>query len=216
MENLYCISGLGADERIFKKLQIDNVNMVHIPWPEYDVYDEMGCYAQKIAALIPEENPMVLGLSFGGMMTIELTKLMPLKKAIIVSSAKTKAELQPPSWIVKKALVSQILPSFIYKMTNSVMYNMFGAHTEEEKELLKSILKDSDGYFVRWAMKSILEWQNMTLPQDVTHIHGTADQIIPPDKIEASYWIEGGTHMMVYNRAKEISEIINKEISYLL
>lgn len=216
MENLYCISGLGADERIFKKLQINNVNLVHIPWPEYDVYDEMGCYAQKIAALIPEENPMVLGLSFGGMMAVELTKLMPLKKVIIVSSAKTKNELKGPGWAIKKALVSQILPSFVYKMTNSVLFNMFGATTKDEKELLKSILKDSDGYFVRWALKSIFHWQNLVVPQDVTHIHGTADKIIPPNFIDADYWIEEGTHMMIYNRAEEISEIINKELSYVI
>lgn len=216
MENLYCISGLGADERIFKKLQIDGVNMVHIPWPEYDIYDEMSCYAQKISALIPEENPMVLGLSFGGMMTVELAKMRPLRKGIIVSSAKTKMELQSPSWIVKKALVSQILPGFIYKMTNSVMYKMFGASTDDEKELLKSILKDSDGHFVRWAMKSILEWQNVQAPDNIVHIHGKADQIIPPDNIDATYWIEGGTHMMVYNKADEISELINKELSYIM
>lgn len=216
MENLYCISGLGADERIFKNLQIEGVNLIHIPWPEYDIYDEMGCYAQKIAALIPEENPMLLGMSFGGMMSVELANMMPVKKVIIVSSAKTKMELKEPSWLLKRMLVAQMLPGFAYKMTNSVMYDMFGASADDEKELLKSILKDSDGHFVRWAMKAMLIWQNVTIPDHVTHIHGTNDKIIPSANIDASYWIEGGSHMMVYNRAKEISDIINRELSYIL
>ncbi len=215
MKNLYCISGLGADERIFQKLSIDGVNMVHIPWPEYDVYDEMSCYAQKIQALIPEENPLILGLSFGGMMAVELCKMMPVKKAIIMSSAKGMMELQGVKlgWPIKKLLVSQALPGFIYKMTNSVMYKMFGAETEEEKKLLHDILKDSDGHFVRWAMKAILLWQNGYAPENIVHIHGTADKIIPPGAVNPDHWIKDGTHMMVYNRADEISKLISDELS---
>ncbi len=31
MKNIYCISGLGADERIFMNLRIKDAHLVHIP-----------------------------------------------------------------------------------------------------------------------------------------------------------------------------------------
>lgn len=213
MTNIYCISGLGADERIFKKLHIKGAKLIHLPWPEYDVYDEMGCYAQKIAALIKEDNPIILGISFGGMMAVEISKLVPVKQLFLISTAKTAAELTSPGWVVKKLLVSEVLPGFVYKSPNKVMLSLFGAETDEEKDLLRAILKDSDGQFMRWAMRAIMLWQNAYVPQNATHIHGTGDNIILPANVEPDYWIEDGTHMMIYKRADEIAAIIEKELS---
>lgn len=211
--DIYCISGLGADERIFKKLEIDGANLIHIPWPEYDEYDEMSCYAQKISAQIPVDNPTILGISFGGMMAVEIAKLRSVKQLFLVSTAKTANELTEPGWFFKKLLVSEILPGFVYKSPNKVMFKMFGAETEEQEALLRAILKDSDGQFMRWAMRAIMLWQNVTIPKNATHIHGTGDKIILPEKINADYWIDDGTHMMIYKRADEIGKIIEKELS---
>jgi len=41
------------------------------------------------------------------------------------------------------------------------------------------------------------------------HIHGDQDRIFPIKNIKPDYVIKGGTHMMVWNRADEISAIIN-------
>lgn len=213
MTNIYCISGLGADERIFKKLDIKSANLIFLPWPEYDEYDEMSCYAQKIAALIKEDNPTILGISFGGMMAVEIAKLMPVKQLFLISTAKTAAELTSPGWFFKKLLVSEILPGFVYKSPNKVMLKLFGAETEEEETLMKAILKDSDGQFMRWAMRAIMLWQNAFVPQNATHIHGTGDNIILPVNVEPDYWIEDGSHMMIYKRAIEISNIVEKELA---
>lgn len=211
--DIYCISGLGADERIFKKLKIEGANLIHIPWPEYDEYDEMSCYAQKISAQIPVDNPTILGISFGGMMAVEIAKLRPVKQLFLVSTAKTANELTEPGWFFKKLLVSEILPGFVYKSSNKIMLKIFGAETEEEQDLLRAILKDSDGQFMRWAMRAIMLWQNVTIPENATHIHGTGDLIILPGKVNADYWIEDGSHMMIYKRADEVSRIIEKELS---
>ncbi|MBW7841070.1 MAG: alpha/beta hydrolase, partial [Chitinophagaceae bacterium] len=92
MRNIYCISGLGADERIFQKLRIRNSNMIFLGWPEYDEGDTMSSYAVKLSQLITEENPILLGVSFGGMLTVEIAKQRVIKKGIIVSSTKRTDE----------------------------------------------------------------------------------------------------------------------------
>lgn len=212
MRNLYCISGLGADERVFRKIRLKGYKMIHIPWPEYDEHDELPCYAQKVAYLIKEKNPLILGVSLGGMVAVEIAKYMPVKKLVIVSSAKTKDEMPPYTNIFGRLMKSGILPPFLYKTPNIILFEKFGTESEEDDAVLSAILRDSDGKFMRWAMKAIAVWDNETIVESLIHIHGTNDKIIFPDNISANYWIDDGGHMMIYNRAAEVSKIIQEEL----
>lgn len=213
MKNVYCISGLGADERIFWNIKVPGINLVHIPWPEHDEHDELSCYAQKVSVLIREENPIIMGVSLGGMIGVEITKIRPVKKLIVISSAKTKEELPPYNGLFGKLVKSRIVPAFVYKMPTDTLMNKFGCETDEDETLLREILKDSDGQFMKWAMKAVAEWQNYTYIEPVIHIHGHADKLIFPENINAQYWIEDGGHIMIYNRADEINEILANELA---
>lgn len=212
MRKLYCISGLGADERVFMKLKIKNAELVHLPWPPYDKQDELACYAQKVSVLIKDENPIILGVSLGGMIGVEISKIRQVKKLILVSSAKTKEEMPPYEGTFGNMMKSGIVPAFMFKMPNSVMMERFGAETEEDETVLRMILKASDGKFMKWAMKAIAYWENEVVVPPVVHIHGKKDKMIFPGNVNANYWIEDGGHMMVYNRAEEISRIIEHEL----
>ena len=212
MENIYCISGLGADERIFRKLDIRDAKLIFLPWVSYDKHDELGCYAQKMAAQIPEKKPTVLGLSFGGMLATEIANQQPVKRVFLVSSAKGKNELPEVNNTIKFLVEKNLLPYGLFKKPNKILYSQFGAETEEEKELLTAIMHDTDPDFLGWAFKAILGWQNSTVPKNVIHIHGTGDKIITPANVDANYWINEGTHMMVYSKAKDISKILGEHL----
>ena len=215
MTDIYCISGLGADERIFANLSIKNANLIHIPWPEYDVHDELSCYAQKVSALIKADDPIIMGVSLGGMIAVEIGKLRKVKKSILISTAKTKYELPPYDGMFGKIIKSNILPGYFYKMPNRVLMDRFGAETEEDDALVAAILKSSDGRFMKWAMRAIALWDNNTFNEPVTHIHGRKDQMLFPTTVNAEHWIEDGGHMMIFNRADEISRIIDDELQVI-
>lgn len=212
MENIYCLSGLGADERIFKNLQIEGAKLIFLPWVPFDKYDEMSCYAQKMAAQIPEENPTILGLSFGGMLATEIANLRPTKRVFLISSAKGKRELPEVNNTLKFLVKKNLLPYGLFKQPNKLLYSQFGANTEEEKKVLASIMEDTKSDFLSWAFKVILEWQNATVPDNIIHIHGTEDKIIMPAYVDAHYWIKDGSHMMIYNKAADISAILEKHL----
>lgn len=212
-QKIHCISGLGADERIFAHVKVEGTELVHLPWPQQDEHDDMAAYAKKVSAMIPEENPVLLGVSFGGMLAVEIAKQRSVRKAIIVSSAKTGSEVTHftglNKWIVKHKMV----PAFMFTWPHPYVLYLFGAATDEEKELMRGIIKSSDGKLVRWALKAIQEWHNEMATTNVVHIHGDADKIIESKCVRADYWIKGGTHIMLYNRADEINEIIKKELA---
>lgn len=212
MDKIYCLSGLGANKQIFANIKIDNAELVHVEWPDFDEHDEISCYAQKVASVIKEENPILLGVSFGGMLAVEIAKMRAVKKVFLVSSSKTKDEVPHFGRFMKTMIMSEKLPGFFYTWPNKYLLKLFGAETETEKQMIRSIMKVSDGLFMRWAMKAIQLWRNTTYPEPIVHIHGDADKIITPEYIHPKYWIKGGTHIMIYNRAEEINGIITKEL----
>lgn len=213
MKKIYCISGLGADHRIFDNLSITGAELVHIPWAPFDFNEDLVNYAKKMSAQIEEHDPVIIGLSFGGMIAVEIAKLRHTTKLIVVSTAKNKYELVEGSgkylgYLIKHGLI----PAWLFTIPNPILYRRFGADTKRERALLRSILKDTDPRFVKWALKALLLWTNEKYPRHIIHIHGTADRIIYPDHIHAQHWVEGGTHMMIYNRAVEISKIIEEHL----
>jgi pimeloyl-ACP methyl ester carboxylesterase len=212
-KKIYCLSGLGADERIFSNLSIQGVQLVHLSWITPDKNDSLPDYARKMAQLINDPEPVIIGMSFGGMLATEIAKSEKVQKAIIISSAKAKDELPDLNIFLKMLIEYRLIPKFLYAIPNPVVNKLFGAATHEEKKLLNSIIGDTDGAFVKWAFRAMLHWQNMETPSPVVHIHGTKDDILPSRLSKPDYWVKDGTHLMIYNRAEEIAEIIRRELS---
>lgn len=214
MNRIYCISGLGADQRVFKKLSIAGYELAPVNWIPFSKTDTLPAYAQKLAAQIKDENPIIIGLSFGGMLTVEIAKQIQVKKAFIVSSAKTSAELGiPGGGIVRWLINSGTIPSQLLTIPNPIALSYLGAKTADDRQLLSAIIRDADGAFMKWALRSITHWQNDSYTQNVIHIHGTADKVIDSAKVHPHFWIDGGTHIMIYNRAAEVSKIISDCLS---
>lgn len=215
MKNIYYISGLGADERIFAKLKIEGCRLVHIPWPHHEQTDNMASYAEKVSQLIPETDPIILGVSFGGMLATEIAKFRRTRKTIIISSAKNFREKPPMPYTVKRLICSGIIPAKLYEIPNPVVYRLFGVESDEDREVLRKIILDTDGKLAKLSMECIAKWENEVVPEHIIHIHGRNDKLIIPDSIFANYWVEDGGHMMIYNRAELVSSFIQKEIETL-
>lgn len=97
MKTIYCISGLGADERAFSKLNVEAYQLKVIPWLQPLQKETIEAYAKRMMVAIDEENPILMGLSFGGMLCIEISKQIAVQKIIIISSIKSYTEL--PLWM---------------------------------------------------------------------------------------------------------------------
>ena len=85
------------------------------------------------------------------------------------------------------------------------MHWLFGAKTEEEKRMLDAILKDSDPDFQKWAVDKIVNWENTAVPVNCLQIHGDKDRLIPIQYVDYTIRVKGGGHLMVWNKAAELS-----------
>lgn len=211
-KHIYLFSGLCADERAFQKLELEDYQVIHIQWIRPEKDESIELYAKRLLDQILTSNPVLIGLSFGGLMAVEISKHITTEKIILISSAKTRKEIPLPYRIMGKIRIQNILPLQLLIHPNFVTNFIFGAHTKEDKKLLGPMIEHTDLHFLKWAMVNVANWKNGFNPGNITHIHGTADRVLPYRNVKCDYTIQDGGHMMVLNRAHEVNEILHEVI----
>src|SRR5688572_26783500 len=170
MRHVYCISGLGADERIFCKLQVPDTTFHYIRWVQPLPGESVGRYAERLCDQISHDRPVLLGVSFGGMMAIEMAKIFPVDKVVLISSIKSFREL--PRWMkvcgrfkFDKVLPSRPLHSIRPLRALRPVQNYFlGTESEEERAIANHFRDNVDPQYLRWSINQILNWRNEWQP----------------------------------------------------
>lgn len=211
-EKIYIFSGLGADKRVFKYIKFNNFEPVFINWITPINNESIEHYSKRISQKIEYENPIILGISFGGIIAVEINKIIKTKKIILLSTVKTREELPRFYSIIGKLGILNFLPTRLLKSTNFITHYFFGTISKEDKSTLKEIIKDTDPLFLKWALHKILNWTNTEKPINAIHIHGTNDKIIPHLKTNCDIEIHQGGHLMTLNKFEDLNRIINAEL----
>jgi len=210
MFKLFLISGLGADERLFKNLDLSGFDVVPVTWIEPDITDSLSSYATKLIrqfGIMPKSN--VIGVSLGGMLTVEIAKQVKLKHAIIISSIKSGIEAPWYFKFFRRVPLHKLISGEFIKSLGPLLRPLFGKLAgSKEGPLFYSMLKNTSPEFLTWAMRAVLEWNGKPAPYKINHIIGNADLIFRHSRIRDAIVIPKGDHMMVYTKADEINPVI--------
>ncbi|MBO0931710.1 alpha/beta hydrolase [Fibrella aquatilis] len=212
MKQLYIFSGLGADERVFQHLDFSGFATTFVRWQLPIEAETIEQYAQRITRQLSAPKPILIGVSFGGIMAIEIAKLIDSEKVILISSAKTKQDLPIYYRLAGAMGLHNLLPATLLKQANFITNWLFGVSSPAHKRLLKQILQDTDPVFLKWAIDKIARWHNQVRIANVVHIHGTNDHILPFSSAHSSRAIAGGGHLMVLNKAEELGIVLHQEL----
>ena len=91
-KQIYFMPGLGANSKIFEHISLpkDRFDIHLLEWKIPVSKDEsIQDYAQRMAEEIKHQNPVLLGVSFGGVLVQEIAKIIAVEKVILVSSIKS-------------------------------------------------------------------------------------------------------------------------------
>ena len=93
--NIYLLSGLGADKRVFSRVAFSANHVVrHIEWISPISNEGLSSYARRLSGQIDEAQPFCwVGISFGGVVAVELNKFVKPLQTIIISSAWTDVQI---------------------------------------------------------------------------------------------------------------------------
>jgi len=208
VNEIYIFSGLGVDKRVFDNIDFGSLNPKFIDWIPPLKNESLSSYSKRISKKIDSENPILIGLSFGGIVATEISKNINTKKLILIATAKTKYELPLLYRIAGKLYLNKLIPNRILKKQNLLTNWFFGVKTIQDKKLLKQILKETDLNFLKWAINEIVNWKNIEKIKNYIHIHGNKDKIIPIRNVEADFIINNGGHFMTVTKSAEIEKII--------
>jgi pimeloyl-ACP methyl ester carboxylesterase len=211
MKTVVLFSGLGANHCIFDFLELGEVNKIYIQWPVPHPGESLNQYAKRIAQQIPCEKPILIGVSFGGMVATEISKLIPTEKVIVISSAGSHRAIPFYYKLIGFLGLQHVLPARVATRPGKLLCKILGIEKPEHRSLLHGIMTKTDPIFLRRAVNMILKWRNESLPNNFHHIHGTSDFLLPL-RMACHATVPGGGHFMIVDRAKEVSQLVQQFI----
>ncbi|MDT0557323.1 alpha/beta hydrolase [Ichthyenterobacterium sp. W332] len=206
--HLYLMPGMAANPTIFEhiKLPESQFKILWLDWLIPEPNEHIKAYAQRMNARITESNAALLGVSFGGILVQEMSKLRDFKTVIVVSSVKSKHELPKRMKLVKLTKAYKILPTQLVKNIDYLAKYAFGETITKRLELYKKYLSVTNKRYLDWAIKEVVCWEQNEPLKGVIYIHGDKDPVFPHSCTEDTLVVKGGTHIMIINKYKWFNE----------
>lgn len=211
MINYYLIPGMGADNRLFKHFHLPNGKVHHLDWIPHRGSKNLCDYASLMAERITTDNNVIIGSSMGGMVTVEISKLINPMGAVLVSAPTGRHEFpQILKNINALRLHRALTPKQVLRV--SKLADLFmGFKTPEQRAMFYDMLRGNGEEFLHFSVGAVLEWQNTTPPPiPFIQIIGTQDRLFKQSKIPKAIMIEGSGHFTAFEKGKEVSEIITR------
>ncbi|UMB54914.1 alpha/beta hydrolase [Lutibacter sp. A64] len=209
--HIYFVPGLAASSKIFEFLKFpeDSFKLHFLEWLlPVSEKEKIEDYAKRMCNLVTKENPVLVGVSFGGIIVQEMSKHIQVKKIILISSVKNKYELPKRLKLIKNTKAYKLFPSHSIKNFEDFSSYAFGDFAKKRVKLYKEYLSVRNANYLDWSIYNVLHWKQEETLENILHIQGEDDHIFPIKHIKNCIPIKNGTHIMVINKAKSISKII--------
>lgn len=207
--------GLAAGPSIFENIKLpeEQFEMYFLEWFLPIENESIESYALRMTQKITHNNPVLIGVSFGGVLVQEMAKIIQTDKVIIISSVKTNKEFPSRFKIARNTKAYKLIPTQLLADIEKLVKYAFGDNIVAKRiKLYEKYLSVRDKNYLDWAIETILCWNPKVVNQSIIHIHGDADEVFPIKHIKNCIVIKGGTHIMILNKFKWMNENLPKLI----
>ncbi len=201
---IHFIPGIGGTADMFRDY--------HFPFPvrklEYLQPPASDCTFGEYARFFAghhgiEPGDALVGMSLGGLTACEISKHLPIRKLVLVSSGTRGEHIHP--LLRRLSVVSPLVPfRLLQRVTMPV--GIFGAVRRRTLEMFKA----SDAAFLTWACRHAPRWEGLEGHADLTQIHGAWDPVFPvrlqPGRIH--HLIPRAGHITLMRQFLEINPLL--------
>lgn len=200
--------GLAASTTIFERIALpeDTFDIHLLEWEIPLEHESLQDYAKRIAQNIKHSNPVLVGVSFGGILVQEMAKHIEARKVIIISSVKCNAEFPRRMKIAKTTKAYKLIPMRLILNVENLAKFSFGEKINKRLKLYEKFLSVRDIRYLDWAIEQVILWDRTKIDESVIHIHGDEDEVFPIKYIANCKVVKGGTHIMILNKFKWLNE----------
>lgn len=206
--------GLAANPTIFE--------LIHLPKDKFQVHllkwllpkpqETIIGYAARVCEKVEHENPVLIGVSFGGIIVQEMAQLISVQRLIIISSVKSDKELPRRMQFARFTKAFKVFPTSLLRHVDFFESIAVGEFAKKRAKLYKKYLSITDTRYLDWAIEKMICWKRPEPFPNVIHIHGEKDEIFPYKYIDGCITVPGGTHVMIINRFRWFNEHLEEII----
>lgn len=211
---VYFMPGLAASSKIFERIVLpaELFEIVLLEWEIPLDNESLTEYAKRISKKIKHKSPVLIGVSFGGILVQEMAMHIDARKVIIISSVKSNLEFPRRMKIAKSTKAYKLIPTSLFLNIENLAQFSFGAKINSRIKLYEKFLSVRDIRYLDWAVEQIILWQRTVVDEKIIHIHGDADEVFPIKYIKNCIVVKGGTHIMILAKCKWLNENLPKII----
>jgi pimeloyl-ACP methyl ester carboxylesterase len=211
---VYFMPGLAASSSIFERIVLpdDVFEIILLEWEIPLDNETLPQYAKRIADKITHPSPVLIGVSFGGILVQEMAQFITARKVIIISSVKTSLEFPLRMKVAKTTKAYKLIPTNLLANVESLSKFSFGEKINQRLKLYEKFLRIRDKRYLDWAVEQVILWERTVADESVIHIHGDDDDVFPIKNIQKCIVVKGGTHIMILTKYKWLNENLPKII----
>jgi pimeloyl-ACP methyl ester carboxylesterase len=211
--SIYLMPGMGANPKIFEFLSLsENFNVNYLSWIPPEKNEPLSHYALRMTQRIKDKNPILIGVSFGGVLVQEMALHLNCKKVIIVSSIKSYGELPNQMKLARVSNAHRLIPLQWIQSLESFSLFVFGKGIQRRLAHYNRYLSERDPDYLNWAIDQLVKWKRREAHKDIIHIHGSEDSVFPIKNIQDPYIKIKGDHAIILTQ----SEWFNKNFPKII
>ena len=197
--------GMAASPKIFEFINLsDKFEIYCLSW--------ISEYAKRMCDKIKHKNPVLLGVSFGGILVQEMAKYISVHKIIIISSIKSRIELSFPMKMAKKTNAHKLLPTQWVNNIDLLAMFSFGRGIKKRISLYQRYLSERNPKYLNWAIDTLVNWEQINIVDNIIHIHGISDNVFPVKNLLQPFIEIRGGHAIIITQAKWFNKELPKII----
>lgn len=163
---LYILPGMGVDHTMYRGAWRELPDARFLDWPRYEGETSLAEVAERLlASLSLAPTDILCGTSMGGMVALEMSLRMPVRRVILVSSAISPREINP----FLRALSPLSCTPFMW--VGKQMVRFAGRPTSR-------MMKATPARFLNAMCRAIVRWDGYHGSGEIVRIHGDSDWMI--------------------------------------
>lgn len=197
---LVLLPGLSGDPRVFEPQRVAFANLVVPRWISPEPYESLCEFARRMASHLDPGPCVIGGVSFGGIVALEMTRFLDARACILVATVRSRSGL-PLALRVASPVVSRASDRTLHRAMN--VASASGIQCVKEKG------DDRDASrFRAWALRALARWRPAEPSCILRQIHGERDRTFRARASGADVILPGAGHLLTRTHAAAVNAFI--------
>ncbi|MFT3786464.1 MAG: alpha/beta fold hydrolase [Tepidisphaeraceae bacterium] len=215
---LYLLPGLGGDSRLFVEQKRYFGDQLLCPdfIPPASHHESLRDYARRwLDRLVPTPPYFIGGLSFGGMLAMEMAQVAPTPEAVfLIASCRSCASIRRRFKVLLG--VGGRMPVLALRGSIGafgVGLRLLNDLKPEHRQIVHDLASHPNLPLLQWAGRAITDWRHDgSCPAPVFQIHGQRDLVIPLKTGDPDAILTTGRHLIQFSHADIVNRYIDRRM----